>query len=141
MSTEIRTELSEKNPDRLPEGKERFLELKHFCHQYNYWKRMLPELDSMQKSRIELVNRHPEGDYPDPVNQCVILRERYLHNMGIIEKAAWEAAGGLDKYLLVGVTRGQKYDYLKARLEIPCGKDKYYKLYRRFFKILDDLRG
>lgn len=141
MATEIRTELSEKNPNRLPEGKERFLELKHFCHQYNYWKSALPELTSLEQSHIELVKRHQEGEHSDPVVQCAAKREQYLHNIEIIEKAAKEAAGDIDKYLLVGVTRGQKYGILKARLDIPCGEDKYYKMYRRFFKILSDLRG
>lgn len=141
MSTEIRTDLSEKNADRLPEGKERFLELKHFCRQYNYWKKMLPELTSLEQSHVEVVNRHPEGDYSDPVARCAAKREQYLHNIEIIEKAAKEAAGDLDKYLLVGVTRGQKYDELKARLDIPCSADKYYKLYRRFLRILSEYRG
>jgi hypothetical protein len=47
----------------------------------------------------------------------------------------------LGEYILQGVTEGWSYDILKARLEIPCCKDTYYELYRRFFWLLNKERG
>lgn len=44
-------------------------------------------------------------------------------------------------YILNGVTEGWSYDILKARLGIPCCKDTYYELYRRFFWLLNKERG
>lgn len=37
----------------------------------------------------------------------------------------------LDEMVLKG------YDFLKSRLDIPCCKETYYDLYRRFFWLLD----
>ena len=64
-----------------------------------------------------------------------------------IWKKAYTALDGtntnpeLAKYLLKGITEGWSYDILKARLNIPCCKDIYYDLYRRFFWLLDKERG
>ena len=42
-----------------------------------------------------------------------------------------------DPYILKAVTEGWSYDILKVRLGIPCCKDTYYELYRRFFWLLN----
>ena len=51
-------------------------------------------------------------------------------------------AGGTGVSSVAGgaVTEGISYDHLKARLNIPCCKDVYYELYRRFFWILSQVR-
>lgn len=41
------------------------------------------------------------------------------------------------KHFVTGVTSGVSYDFLKSRLDIPCCKETYYDLYRRFFWLLD----
>ena len=46
----------------------------------------------------------------------------------------------LADYIIIGVTEGCSYDILKARLDIPCCKDVYYELYRKFFWLLDKER-
>ena len=43
----------------------------------------------------------------------------------------------LAPYILKAVTEGWSYDILKVRLGIPCCKDTYYELYRRFFWLLN----
>lgn len=47
----------------------------------------------------------------------------------------------LSSYILKAVTEGYSYFNLKARLEIPCSKDIYYELYRRFFWLLSNTRN
>jgi hypothetical protein len=76
---------------------------------------------------------NPVGDYAE-------MRSYYSHRIGLIEDTAIFAAGELSSYILKGVTTGISYEHLKARLEIPCGKDMYYNLYRRFFWLLDKER-
>jgi len=56
--------------------------------------------------------------------------------MGMVDKAAKEAAFDLSGYLIKGVTQGLGY----YDLGIPCCKDVYYQLYRRFFWLLDKAR-
>lgn len=69
-----------------------------------------------------------------------IERARSAKYIDIIKSAAEEAAPGLSKWLLIGVTQNAHYDILKLRFWIPFGKDMYYNVYRRFFYILDKKR-
>lgn len=73
----------------------------------------------------------------DPIGTCVEERSIYYGRMKVIERAAEEADPFLSSYLLKAVTEGYSYDHLKARLEIPCGRDMYYDRYRKFFWLLD----
>lgn len=61
--------------------------------------------------------------------------------MNMLERVANFTNPESAKYLLKGITEGWSYDILKARLNIPCCKDIYYDLYRRFFWLLDKERG
>ena len=134
MSTVIRPELSEKNPYHME--KHRYYELKHFCLQYLKWKQLY----------LSCSNMHPFGDirngpmFSRPTERIVMDRDFYLDRMIMVESACREASSELSEYILAGVTQGLSYDILKARLEIPCGKDLYYELYRKFFAILDEKR-
>ena len=57
--------------------------------------------------------------------------------LDLLERTAENAAPEIAKYLVTGVTSGVSYDFLKSRLDIPCCKETYYDLYRRFFWLLD----
>ena len=46
----------------------------------------------------------------------------------------------LNTYVLKAVTEGLSYDILKARFNIPCCRNVYYDIYRRFFWLLDKSR-
>lgn len=52
MATEIRPELSEKNPYWI--GKHRYYELKHFCLQYPIWKKAYNALLGLRLSSTSL---------------------------------------------------------------------------------------
>ena len=52
MATEIRPELSEKNPYWI--GKHRYYELKHFCLQYPIWKKAYNALLGLSLSLIHI---------------------------------------------------------------------------------------
>lgn len=71
---------------------------------------------------------------------CVEERSRYLERMQAVERAAMEADPYLASYILKAVTEGLSFNYLKARLEIPCSRDMYYDRYRKFFWLLDKER-
>jgi len=106
----VRAEVSKKNPNYI--SKHRGYELKHFCLQYPEWKRQFNDTaDIFFKTRIEMVNNTAKET--DPV---------------------------LSAYILKGITENRSYDYLRNMMNIPCGKDYYYKLYRKFYYILDKTR-
>lgn len=137
MSTTIRPELSEKNPYWI--DRHRYYELKHFCLQYPIWKKARAALNGLSQRPIDAVKF--AGSVSDPTAKCVEAREFYSERMALIEKAAEETDADLGDYILKAVTEGISYDHLKARLNIPCCKDVYYELYRRFFWLLNKERG
>lgn len=138
MSTKIRPEVSKKNRYWL--DRHRYYELKHFCMQYPGWKKSRDELDGYF-ARGAVTQIRTEKRYA--TSQTEVFAEArlyYLDRIRMVENAAEEASPELAKYLIIGVTEGVSYEHLKARLEIPCGKDLYYDIYRRFFWLLDKAR-
>lgn len=134
MGTTVRPELSVNNKYWIE--KHRYYELKHFCLQYPVWKKSCITLDgSLRSCSISVVSQesHPKGD---PTVECAETRAYFAERIALVERVAKEAADELSDYILKGVTEGVSYDHLKAKLEIPCCKDKYYELYRRFFFLL-----
>ena len=118
MSTTIRPELSDRNKYWIE--RHRYYELKHFCLQYPIWRKALAALSSLSARPMDFF---------------------YTDRMGLIEKAADGADHDLACYILRAVSEGLSYDHLKARFDIPCCKDTYYDRYRRFFWLLNQLRG
>lgn len=138
MGTTIRPEISKKN--RYWIDKHRYYELKHFCLQYPTWKKAYLSLDSMVKFAYDTINAGRTNKIQKPVEDCVIAREFYETRISMVEEAARETDEGLWEYLLTSITEGISYECLRARLNIPCCKDTYYDLYRRFFWILNEKR-
>lgn len=139
MGTTLRAELSEKNPYWIE--KHRYYELKHFCLQYPIWKKMYSALDGNNVKAMNLAIRVVTNDIDDPTFRYAMAKSYYSERINMIRKVAQLTNPDLAEYLLGGVTEGWSYDVLKARLDIPCCKDVYYDLYRRFFWLLDKERG
>lgn len=139
MATVIRPQISEKSKYYI--DKHRYYELKHFCLQYNEWKKMyaLCNESIIFASNIE---SSPTSNIPsDLTAKYAIKKAYYAERIKIIEKAAMEADDFLYPYILKAVTEGLSYPNLKTKMEIPCGKDMYYDRYRKFFWLLNELRG
>ena len=131
--TEIRTELSKKNEFYI--GKYRYLELKYFCLQYPSWKRIANSLDGLSKSPEYLALIKSTG-HGDPTAKCVQAKMLFTTKMELVNRAVKETDDIMSNYILLGVTENLTYDKIKARLNIPCCRGEYYKLYRKFFYIL-----
>ena len=138
MGTNIRPETSLKNKYWI--DRHRYYELKHFCLQYPLWKQKVATYNSLNQSKPKDAVSSATGKHSSPVEAAAEAREVYLNNIHKVEQAAMEADVVLENYILKGVTEGMSYDALKARLAIPCSKDVYYNLYRRFFWLLDRAR-
>ena len=138
MATVIRPEISEKNKYYI--DKHRYYELKHFCLQYNEWKKAYA---SCNESIIfaSSLEQHLSSNVPSDITAKYAMKKVYYgERIKLIEKAAKEADDFLYPYILRAVTEGLSYTYLKSRLDIPCGRDMYYDRYRRFFWLLSELR-
>lgn len=139
MATTVRAEVSLKNKYHI--DKHRHYELKHFCLQYPEWKRTYTKMSDASVP-LSTIDKTPTSNLPgDPTAKRAIMRAHYAAKMAIIEKAAIETDRYLSEYILKAVTEGLSYTYLRAKMDIPCGKDMYYDRYRKFFWILSESRG
>lgn len=137
MGTTIRPEISKKNKYWIE--RYRYYELKYFCLQYNIWKQAYSSLDSLSKRPICL-NNAPSSGISNPTERCAEARLFYKERIDMVEKAAKDTDKILSTYILEAVTEGKSYNYLKTKLEIPCCRDTYYELYRKFFWLLNKAR-
>lgn len=138
MATLIRPEISEKNKYYI--DKHRYYELKHFCLQYNEWKKAYASCceSIIFASKFE---RLPSSNIPGDITaKYAMKRAQYAEKIQMIETLVKEADEFLYPYILKAVTEGLSYTYLKAKLEIPCGRDMYYDRYRKFFWLLSEAR-
>jgi hypothetical protein len=138
MTTVIRAQLSEKNKYYI--DKHRYYELKHFCLQYNEWKKAYASCNesiifASQFERLPSSNIHS-----DVTAKYALKKLQYGNRIKMIERIAMEADDSLYPFILKAVTEGLSYTHLKARLDIPCGRDMYYDRYRKFFWLLSEER-
>lgn len=138
MATTVRPEVSTKNPYYIE--RERYYELKHFCRQYPIWKKAYNALDGLSKRPDDLELFRKTGERNDPTTRCVEAREYYAERMEMVEQCAQDASPLLSKYIMNYATKGDGYSVLKIRDNIPCSKDTFYDIVRKFFWLLSKVR-
>lgn len=138
MATVIRATISEKNKYYI--DKHRYYELKHFCLQYNEWKKAYSECNDSLIFASNMERNSSTNIPSDLTAKYAMKKAQYAERIKMIERAATDADEFLYPYILKAVTEGLSYTYLKVRLDIPCGRDMYYDRYRRFFWLLSELR-
>lgn len=139
MATTIRPEVSLKNPYWIE--KHRYYELKHFCLQYPIWKKAYHSLDGLSARPYDIEIFTDKHHISNPTEKIALAKNYYRERIDMVKKATDETNKELSKYILIGVTEGISYDILKIKFNIPCCKDTYYKMYRKFFWILNKERG
>lgn len=138
MTTKIRADISKKNPYWLE--RHHYYELKHFCLQYPYWKKMRRYLDGYSVEHGDCAKESFRGDRVHSLEKLCELRELYTENMTLVERTAKESSHELHDYILEAVTQDYSYEELQARRSVPCGREMYYTAYRRFFWLLSHAR-
>ena len=138
MSSTVRPEISTKNKYSI--DRHRYYELKHFCLQYPTWKRAYAALDGLSR-RPEDLNLFSTNKVGNPTERCAMARVTFANKMDMIYQTSMETDPIFGEYILKGVTEGYSYDYLKTKLNIPCCRETYYNLYRRFFWLLNQARN
>ena len=116
-------------------SKHRFLELYHFCLQYQEWKNELEHMQDTVKSMSYSVAAKGNGS-GSATERLVIRRERLRKKCELIEQTAIETDPDIYEYILIGVTTEYgSYRYLSS-IGMPCGKTMYYERRRRFYWLL-----
>lgn len=136
MSTNIRADISKRNKYWI--DRHRYYELKHFVLQYPLWKEHCDILDGIKSSSVIVLGEPSERR--SHVEEDAIRKIFYTDRIRMVEKAAKDADPVIGGYILKGILQGISYDKLSARYKVPCSRDEYYKLYRRFFWVLSRLR-
>ena len=134
MPTNVRPQVSQRNPYYIE--RERYYELKHFCRQYPIWKKAYAALDGLSKRPADLEQFVRPGKTSDPTARCAEARASYGNKIEMVEKCAKEASAELYEYIMKYATKGDAYSVLHMRDHIPCGKDLFYDVVRRFFWLL-----
>lgn len=138
MGTIIRPEVSKKNKYWME--KHRYYELKHFCLQYPIWKKAYIALDGLSSIPSDLEAISKTNRISNPTERCAEARMKYLRLMEMVEQAAIDTDSELYSYILTGVTEECTYEHLKSKYNIPCCRQTYYELYRKFFYLLNKVR-
>ena len=115
----------------------RFMELYHFCLQYNEWKDELQYKTNALKS-VQISDAPAAGGgASDSTARLAERRAELQRKCELIERTAIEADADIYQYILKAVTNeGISFNYLKTVCAIPCGKDMYYDRRRKFFWLL-----
>lgn len=102
--------------------KNRYLELKYFCRQYNYWKYL-----------ISCPDKCPTNISLDEAKNAVCM----------IEKAAYDTDCDFIPMLLHKVTRGGSYDKLAELYSemAEISKEDFIEAYKKFFYFLSQEKG
>lgn len=114
-----------------------FYSVLHYAYNYNEWAKALSGITDSSKAIT--YSDMPKGFDPeaDPTAEIAIRREKLRDKMRPIEEAAQEADADLWRYIMLGVTNEDvTYNSLRVLRGIPCGKNAYYEMRRRFYWIL-----
>lgn len=135
---DAKPDISTKNPYYI--SKERYYELKHFCLQYLEWKRRYYDISYYGKDSA--VREHiPISGITRPVERIADELLYFKERMALIEDAAERTDDILGRRILEAVTQNLSYDTLNAREVVPCCRDIWYDLYRKFFYLLSQSRN
>lgn len=135
MGTDIRPEISKKSKYYI--SKHRYYELKHFVQQYPDWVKELREIDSLTKRPVDHII---SNDISDPVLKAVEKRVELSRRIKLITDASNQTDKIIGIYILTAVINNESYERINARSPIPCCREVYYELYRKFFWLLDQAR-
>ena len=113
-----------------------YRELKYFCLQYEEKKKRAAGLSQLSAT---VYDGMPHGGaIGNPTEQKAIVAAQLHTDCELIEQTAMEAANGWGyQQLIKNVTLGVPYSYL----DIPCGKNKFTDIRRRFFYLLAKKKG
>ena len=121
---------SKKSKYYLP--KESFLTAVHYCKQYPLWVAEIETIAgtvkgiSYDKPRVQA-----SSDY-DPTEEAAIRLSDVSKKKDLLDKITVEIGGNLAEWIVYGVCYDMPYYKLQMK-GIPCGKDLYYLLRRRFY--------
>ena len=121
---------SKKSKYYLP--KETFLTVVHYCKQYPEWEAELKAIEDPRKAIAYDQDRVQTSNDSDSTSSFAMRRMEISKKKDMVDRVAQSVSGNLWRWLILGVCHDNPYYYL-AQQGIPCGKDVYYLLRRKFY--------
>jgi hypothetical protein len=112
--------------------KELYLTTVHFCRQYPSWLAELSIQPDTSKAITYDKERVQTSVSGDTTAEIAIRRAELSRKVKLVDDTASFIAGTMDKWLILGVCYGIPFYQLLER-GIPCGKDLYYNMRRKFY--------
>lgn len=130
---------SKKNKYYIP--KNRIMELKYFCLQYNDWKHDLRLLStSTLKGHSYISFKGTGGDIADETAERAVKRQELETYIKMVEDTALSCDKEYGKYILKAVTEDLSFVTLSMMHGIDCNKNTYYDRLHKFFWMLSRIR-
>lgn len=115
---------------------ETYLTAYHYCRQYPLWSEIRDIVSDTRKSPKITRDQFFFSGIEDPTGTAATRRADISRKMKLIEETAEEAGGPLFKpWIIRGTCYDETYIQLQAR-GIPCGKNLYYTMRKRFYYLL-----
>lgn len=115
--------------------RELYMTVVHFCRQYPTWIAELnidPDTSRAITYDKECVQTSMTGDM---TADLAIRRVKIAEKVKLIDDTAKEVAGSCNSWLILGVCYGIPFFQLVSQ-GIPCGKDMYYSMRRKFYYLV-----
>lgn len=131
----MKSEISKKNPYWIP--KDRYLELKHWCHQYDQWK---DDRNNLLYLRAKNSQGEKISEVFDPTFITATKLERLDKNISMVDTLVKEIFPNdwkIFKYCLVS---DWSYDVASIHHRVTISRSEWYKRRREFFYWLDKRR-
>lgn len=137
--TQIRTELSKKNP--LYISKHKFYTALHYAYQYPEWKESYAEMIGQAQKALDYDDMPHGNGTGDPTSRIAMRTYKLKGKIDAVESAAKIAGQEVWEHLLYGVTHeGITFNFLHSERcplgKMPCEKNTYYKKRRLFYFLL-----
>ena len=120
-------------------SKERYLELLHFCRQYDQWRR---DAASLVGIRGMAMDGQPHGSgVGDPVFAAVEKRNAILAKMETVERCALAVDGGIwFNALIENVCRAKPHGIIDQTILPTANRGAFFQARKKFFILLNEFR-
>ena len=118
-------------------SKSEFLSAKYYALRYKEWRTEWETMTDTVRAVTYDSDIVQGGGTGNPTEQLAIRRAELTHKIRIIEDTAKETDPTMSKYILLYVTEeDMTFGKLKRISGIPCEKNLFYRLRRRYYYLL-----
>lgn len=109
----------------------------HYALQYNEWKSKVNDIASIDTPDPENADMPKAHNISDTTFSKAVRISEYRDKMRMIEELVREVAPDIYTWLFKAVTTDNcSYENLRVYMDLPCGKNYYYAMRRKFYFLL-----